>query len=212
MATAHLAAPSPALPNQTQPLTDTPTPPEGHPLDLREATPFRHCVRCGAQSWRTLSAQEQVCTACGHRHFLTPIPAALAVVVDSSGRVLLIRRAHEPGLGKLGVPGGVIEPEETGEMAAARETREETGLELPPQAFHYLCTLNNRYLFQGYRWPTLDLCYLARVQDFGPLQPDLAEVQETLLLPLAEVPMDDFAFGTNAEAVRRAATALAAER
>jgi ADP-ribose pyrophosphatase len=166
-------------------------------------SPFKFCSDCGAGGWIEKSDREFVCAHCAYRHFITPIPAAVAVILDAQGRVLIIRRAHEPGFGKLGLPGGVIEPGETGEMAAARETREETGIDLPASAFSYLCTLNNRYLFQGFVWPTLDLFYIARVHDFCSIKADPAEVMETLLCPLDEVPLADFAFESNAEAVRR---------
>lgn len=166
-------------------------------------SPFKFCSNCGAGGWIEKSDREFVCACCGFRHFITPIPAAVALILDAQGRVLIIRRAHEPGFGRLGLPGGVIEPGETGETAAARETREETGLDLPAGGFSYLCTLNNRYLFQGFVWPTLDLFYIARVRDFDSLKPDPAEVMETLICPLDEVPLADFAFESNAEAVRR---------
>ncbi len=166
-------------------------------------SPFKFCSACGAQQWIDKSEREFVCAACGFRHFITPIPAAVALILDAQKRLLIIRRAHEPGLGKLGLPGGVIEPWESGEMAAARETREEVGLDLPASAFTYLSSLNNRYPFQGFIWPTLDLCFVARVQDFGALTLAPAEVLETWFLPLAEVPLADFAFESNADAVRR---------
>lgn len=168
-------------------------------------SPFKFCSDCGRSDWIERSVREFVCAACGFRHFITPIPAAVALILDAEDRVLVIRRAHEPGYGKLGLPGGVIEPEETGEMAAARETREEVGLDLPASAFSYFLALNNRYPFQGFVWPTLDLCYTARVPDFKHLHLDAAEVMETLLFPLHEVPLEDFAFGSNAEAIRRLA-------
>lgn len=166
-------------------------------------SPYQFCTNCGSNEWINKSEREFVCGRCGYRHFITPIPAAGALILDAQDRLLVIRRAHEPGLGKLGLPGGVIEPEETGEMAAAREAREETGLDLPASAYTYLCTLNNRYPFQGFVWPTLDLFYFARVHDFGSLNPDPAEVMETLICPLAEAPLASFAFESNAEAVRR---------
>lgn len=171
-------------------------------------SPFKFCSDCGAGEWINKSDREFVCVRCGHRHFITPIPAAGALILDARNRLLVIRRAHEPGLGKLGLPGGVIEAGESGEMAAARETREETGLDLPAGSFTYLCTLNNRYLFQGFVWPTLDLFYMASVEDFGVLKTDPAEVMETLICPLDEAPLADFAFETNAEAVRRLQASL----
>ena len=51
-----------------------------------------------------------------------------AVIKDGQGRLLLIRRGHEPGAGLWSIPGGRIEPGETDAEALVREMREETGL------------------------------------------------------------------------------------
>jgi len=58
------------------------------------------------------------------------IPCVGAVIKDAAGRMLLIRRGHEPGKGLWSIPGGRIEPAETDEAAVIREVREETGLEV----------------------------------------------------------------------------------
>jgi 8-oxo-dGTP diphosphatase len=58
------------------------------------------------------------------------IPCVGAVIKDDQGRLLLIKRGHEPGAGLWSVPGGRVEPGETDSEALVREMREETGLEV----------------------------------------------------------------------------------
>jgi 8-oxo-dGTP diphosphatase len=56
------------------------------------------------------------------------IPCVGAVIKDAAGRLLLIKRGHEPGAGLWSLPGGRIEPGETDQQAVTREVMEETGL------------------------------------------------------------------------------------
>jgi 8-oxo-dGTP diphosphatase len=59
----------------------------------------------------------------------TPVVACVgAVVHDARGRLLLIRRGHEPSRGLWSVPGGRVEAGESLEAAVQREVLEETGL------------------------------------------------------------------------------------
>jgi 8-oxo-dGTP pyrophosphatase MutT (NUDIX family) len=51
-----------------------------------------------------------------------------ALVHDDEGRLLVVRRAREPGRGRWSVPGGRVEPGETDIAAVQREVLEETGL------------------------------------------------------------------------------------
>ncbi|MGQ0716984.1 MAG: NUDIX hydrolase [Pseudonocardiales bacterium] len=53
-----------------------------------------------------------------------------AVVFDNVGRLLLVRRANEPGRGRWSVPGGRVKAGETDHQAVLREVAEETGLEV----------------------------------------------------------------------------------
>ncbi|MFN2624567.1 MAG: NUDIX hydrolase [Mycobacteriales bacterium] len=58
------------------------------------------------------------------------LPCAGAVIRDDSGRLLLVRRRHEPSRGLWSLPGGRVEPGETAAEACVREVREETGLDV----------------------------------------------------------------------------------
>jgi ADP-ribose pyrophosphatase YjhB (NUDIX family) len=51
-----------------------------------------------------------------------------AVVLDEEGRVLLVKRANDPGKGRWSLPGGLLELGEMIETAVAREVAEETGI------------------------------------------------------------------------------------
>lgn len=54
----------------------------------------------------------------------------VGTVTIKSGKILLIRRAFEPGAGKWSIPGGLVEVGEKLSEAAARETEEETGVKV----------------------------------------------------------------------------------
>ena len=56
------------------------------------------------------------------------IPCVGAIITDRAGRLLLVRRGHEPEAGRWSLPGGRVEPGETDQQAVIREVREETGL------------------------------------------------------------------------------------
>jgi ADP-ribose pyrophosphatase YjhB (NUDIX family) len=51
-----------------------------------------------------------------------------ALVYDEQHRLLVVRRANEPGRGLWSIPGGRVEPGEDDPTAVAREVEEETGL------------------------------------------------------------------------------------
>ena len=95
------------------------------------AKTFPYCPHCRASlEHRRLDGYERgVCPDCGFIHYVNPIPCSAAFVLDDAGRVLLVQRGVEPGLGLWGLPSGFIEIDESPESACLRELEEETGLQ-----------------------------------------------------------------------------------
>lgn len=85
-----------------------------------------HCIGCGARLSDTSPAQ---CDMCGLVHWDDAKPCAGAAVV-SGGRILLVRRRHDPWAGHWDVPGGFCESTEHPIRTAMRELAEETGLDI----------------------------------------------------------------------------------
>ena len=94
---------------------------------------YRFCPRCGGRlEGRVIKEGEPerlVCGRCGFVFYLGPKLVAGAIA-ELDGGIVLIQRSIEPGYGKWTFPGGFVERGEVAESAAARETLEETGLEI----------------------------------------------------------------------------------
>jgi ADP-ribose pyrophosphatase YjhB (NUDIX family) len=89
----------------------------------------RFCPRCGADA-EVSFPRSMSCAACGYGAFYNPKPVACAIPADPGGRVVLIRRAYEPGRGRWTMPGGFVDLGESVEQAAVRECAEELNAEV----------------------------------------------------------------------------------
>jgi ADP-ribose pyrophosphatase YjhB (NUDIX family) len=128
--------------------------------------PMRYCPHCAHPLEEKLAFDRlrSVCPACGFVHFRAP-KVGVSVLVEDRERVLLIRRAVEPGKGKWCLPSGFIEWDEPPEAAAVRELAEETGLVLSD-----LELLDARHYSDDYRGPGISLVYRGSIAS-GLLQP-----------------------------------------
>ena len=97
-----------------------------HPLDI-----FGYCPRCGKGGFAINDFKSKRCSGCGFTLYFNAIAAAVAVIVNEKGELLVSRRAKEPAKGTLDLPGGFIDRFETGEEGLAREVLEEIGLRVP---------------------------------------------------------------------------------
>ena len=92
---------------------------------------FNYCQRCGErlEEKHIEGMLRPYCAACGYVVFLDPKVAAVALVVDGNGLVM-VKRGVEPEYGKWAFPSGYVDRGEVVESAAVREVKEETGLDV----------------------------------------------------------------------------------
>jgi ADP-ribose pyrophosphatase YjhB (NUDIX family) len=145
---------------------------------------WRFCPICGEAIDK--QAERVECRACGYVGYANAVPGAEAVCLDAHGRVLLGRRANDPGAGLWDLPGGFLHEDELPEDGLRREVREETGLELDELDFlgHWLEPYDGRIV--------LCLAWTARATGDACAADDLVEVRwfEPRELP----PADELAF------------------
>ena len=160
-------------------------------------TVWRFCPECaGALELRLLKRgdpQRHVCTRCGHIIYQDPkVAVGTIIAADSAGRIVLVRRAIEPGYGKWVFPGGYVDRGETVTAAAIREAKEEAGLDIR------LDHLLNIYSYTGR--PLVVIVYAATAIG-GELCTD-EECLEARLFTPDEIPWSELAFESTNEGLR----------
>ena len=111
---------------------------------------------------------------------------------DDRGRVVLVKRAIQPGYGKWVFPGGYVDRGEIVTDAAVREAREECGLDVQ------LGRLLNVYSYPD-RAPVL-IIYTATIMG-GCLACD-DEGLEARFFEASEIPWDELAFRSTRDALK----------
>jgi len=156
---------------------------------------IRFCARCGgALEARLLKATEPerlVCVRCSFVHYVDPKVAVGTIISDDQGRIVLVRRAIEPGYGKWVFPGGFIDRGETVEAAAVREAREEGGLDIR------LDRLIDVYSYPGVA--AISIAYAATVVG-GCLGCDDEGLEAQLFEP-ERIPWEELAFRSTRQAL-----------
>ena len=92
---------------------------------------FRFCPSCGGslatRSLKSGDPDRLVCERCGFVFYLDPKVAVGTIIADAEGRIVLVKRAIEPGYGKWVFPGGYVDRGELVLMAACGKRERNAG-------------------------------------------------------------------------------------
>ncbi|MBN1972312.1 MAG: NUDIX domain-containing protein [Sedimentisphaerales bacterium] len=151
---------------------------------------FSFCPACGSSDIHFDGIKELKCASCSFTYFHN-IAAAAAAMLEYDGKILFVRRVREPGKGKLDLPGGFIDPNESAEDGLNRELKEELGFTL--EKMKYLGSAPNTYLFKGITYNTCDLFFYAKIKTL-PEEFDKSEIAALELIDPLKVNKNDLAF------------------
>ena len=150
----------------------------------------RFCPRCGRDA-EVAFPRSLTCRECGYAVYYNPKPVAAAIPRDADGRIVLLRRGFDPGKGLWTFPGGFVDLGESIEDAARRETLEEIAIEveLGPLVGVYSRSTERVVL----------VVFSARALGEPRTTEEATEVRA---FAAEEVPWDELAFWSTADALR----------
>jgi NAD+ diphosphatase len=156
---------------------------------------WRYCPQCAAEI--EVEGGKAECPSCGFRSYASAKPTASAVCFDDEGRILLSRRAVDPGKDKWDFPGGFVDEEEHPLDCVRRELQEEAGVEVEP--LELLGFWLDKYQDVGSAQTTLNFYWSARIVDGTPEPAD--DVAELRWLAPDEIGEEMLAFPHTVEVI-----------
>ena len=181
---------------------------------------FKFCPSCKSEDVSYDGLKEFKCNACSFTYFHNTAAAA-AALLEYEGKILFIRRFREPGKGKLDLPGGFIDPNESAEDGLNRELTEELGIIIPsldtlnscPKScvpcdesretspgLKYIGSASNIYIYKDVTYNTCDLFFYAKI-DSLPTQIDKSEIAGLELMDPTKVDFNEFAFKSSEKGI-----------
>jgi ADP-ribose pyrophosphatase YjhB (NUDIX family) len=96
-----------------------------------------YCIQCGTKLKLAIPDNDDferlVCPACNHIIY-APISVLVGVLLHFEDKILWIKRGIAPYKGLWTFPSGYLEENESVQEAAARELKEETGIDVSPSS------------------------------------------------------------------------------
>ena len=157
---------------------------------------YRYCPACAqrleSKQLKIGDRKRLVCVGCGNILYLDPKVAVGTIIAMADTRIVMVRRAIEPGYGLWVFPGGYVDRGEVVSTAAVREAREEAGIDIRLNGLVSIYSYPDR--------PPVIIVYAATA-----ITADLRHDDESLELATfseSEIPWNNLAFRSTREALR----------
>lgn len=156
---------------------------------------IRFCFICGGN----LDKKENnllICSSCNFYHYINPKPCNAAILANSKGEILLVKRKYPPKKGYWDLPGGFVDLNENAEESMARELKEELGIKI--NNLKYFGSYNDSYCYGRNCFPTVSFVFQGVIGN-QKLE-SKSDVQDLRFFSVKDVPFSQLAF----ESVRKA--------
>jgi len=160
---------------------------------------IKFCPKCSGSAY-VKNDKKIVCAKCGFELYFNTAAAAAALIFDKEGRLMVIRRNHEPQKGLLDLPGGFVDFGEDGETAIKREVFEELGIDV--EVTGYYRSIPNIYMYRDILYHTLDLFFSCRTNKELSSVIHNDEISEILFKFPKDISEDEIAFDSMKNLIR----------
>lgn len=158
-----------------------------------------YCPKCGLHNFVFDGEKVYSCKECNYEFFFNAATAVGALIVKDD-HLLTVVRGKPPSQGKLDLPGGFVDPDESLEQAVIRELQEE--LSISPTSLSYLTSGPNRYLYNTVEYMTCDVFFICQVEDFHGMKAN-DDISAFHWLSLTDISLESFAFHSVQKAIKK---------
>lgn len=155
---------------------------------------LKFCPKCGKETLQFNGENKFSCGSCDFVLYHN-CAAAVAVIIRCGDEILLTKRNQNPGLGKLDLAGGFVDPKESAEKTCARELHEELGITIDESKLKFIMSLPNVYHYKEIDYNTLDLFFEYNIDEKILAEKlETSEISEIIWIKISELNLDDIAF------------------
>ena len=162
-------------------------------MNILEMVKFKHCPQCGECRLEIRDPKSVKCISCGFVYYHNPGAVAIGIVRHDE-KIILTKRASEPGKGLLALPGGFVDYEESLEEALGRELREE--LNIAVKESRYLCSYWEKYTYREIKYYTIVTFFVVEAENAMEVKIN-EELSDYLWIDHREIDQSQLAFASD---------------